>query len=212
MPKKFAEDDDNSLTSGSETETESNDEWGDDIDDVEEFDSEYDSETEEAENDNKESLNSSSEDESENTDTSDDDSGEDEIEETETENNYKNCVYDFTTDALETLDELPENEKDDKKIISHFQEIKRKDEKKNVKPSDRITKPFLTDKERIRILSLRTDQIAKGAKSFIKGAADLPPNEVAKLELEHKKMPLIIERELPDGSREKWKLEEFINY
>lgn len=212
MPKnKKYDDDDFSLSESSDSLKSDNDsvnsDWEEEIDELENSDLEegYEQETDEEDENTKKEIISSDEE----TDSTESLSDEEEIE-TETENNYKNCPYDFTNDTFDTLDELPENEKQDTNIVSHFQNIKLQKDKKIRKKSERITKPYLTEKERIRLLSLRTDQIAKGAKSFIKGAVELPPNEVAKLELEHKKIPLIIERELPDGTFERWKIDEFL--
>lgn len=73
-----------------------------------------------------------------------------------------------------------------------------------VKPDDRITKPFMTIFERVRILGDRAKQLSLGAKPMIKGLEILNPKEVAKLELEKGVMPLIIERVLPNGKKERW--------
>jgi len=67
------------------------------------------------------------------------------------------------------------------------------------------TLPFLTKYETARILGQRAKQINSGAKSFVK----IPPNvidgyEIAKLELEEKKIPFIIKRPIPDGTCEYW--------
>lgn len=67
------------------------------------------------------------------------------------------------------------------------------------------TLPFLTKYETARILGQRAKQLNSGAKSFVK----IPPNvidgyEIAKLELEEKKIPFIIKRPIPDGTCEYW--------
>lgn len=67
------------------------------------------------------------------------------------------------------------------------------------------TLPFLTKYEMTRILGQRAKQLNSGAKSFVK----IPPNvidgyEIAKLELEEKKIPFIIKRPIPDGTCEYW--------
>ena len=73
-----------------------------------------------------------------------------------------------------------------------------------VKPDDRITKPFMTIFERVRLLGDRAKQLSLGAKPMIKGLETVNPKEVAKLELEKGVMPLIIERVLPNGKKERW--------
>lgn len=67
------------------------------------------------------------------------------------------------------------------------------------------TLPFLTKYEMARILGQRAKQLNTGAKTFVK----VPPNvidgyEIAKLELEEKKIPFIIKRPIPDGTCEYW--------
>jgi DNA-directed RNA polymerase subunit K/omega len=80
-----------------------------------------------------------------------------------------------------------------------------------VKSSERITKPFLTTFERVRLICDRAKQLSLGAKPMIKMIGlDKPknPKEIAKLELETGVMPLIVERVLPNGKKEQWKVSE----
>lgn len=69
------------------------------------------------------------------------------------------------------------------------------------------TYPFLTQYERTKVLALRASQLAHGAPAFI----DVPEYltdvyEVAKAELEAKRLPYIIKRPLPNGEFEYWRL------
>ncbi len=77
-----------------------------------------------------------------------------------------------------------------------------------VKSEDRITKPYLFEFERVRLLGERAKQISMGAKPMIKNIEKLDPKSIARLELENKVIPLMILRELPDGRIEKWKINE----
>jgi DNA-directed RNA polymerases I, II, and III subunit RPABC2 len=70
-----------------------------------------------------------------------------------------------------------------------------------------ITAPFLTLYEKTKVLSFRASQLAHGALPFI----DIPDYltdvyEIARLELENKRLPYIIKRPLPDGTYEYWSL------
>jgi len=70
-----------------------------------------------------------------------------------------------------------------------------------------VTYPFLTLYERTKVLSLRASQLARGSPPFI----DVPEYltdvfEVAKAELEAKRLPYIMKRPLPDGTYEYWRL------
>jgi DNA-directed RNA polymerase I, II, and III subunit RPABC2 len=69
------------------------------------------------------------------------------------------------------------------------------------------TLPILTKYEKTRILGIRTKQLNEGAKPYI----DVNPTIIdgyiiAQLELEHKRLPFIIRRPIPNGGSELWKL------
>ena len=69
------------------------------------------------------------------------------------------------------------------------------------------TYPFLTLYERTKVLSMRASQLAHGAPPFI----DVPEYltdvyEVARAELEAKRLPYILKRPLPNGDYEYWRL------
>jgi DNA-directed RNA polymerase I, II, and III subunit RPABC2 len=73
------------------------------------------------------------------------------------------------------------------------------------------TYPFLTSYERTKCISFRASQIANGAKPYIlvpEGVSD--SYEIAKMELEAKRLPFIIKRPLPDGSFEVWRLADLV--
>ncbi len=75
------------------------------------------------------------------------------------------------------------------------------------KDAAHTTYPFLTMYERTKILSMRASQLAHGSPPFI----DVPEYltdvyEVAKAELEAKRLPYILKRPLPDGNYEYWRL------
>ena len=74
--------------------------------------------------------------------------------------------------------------------------------------NDRISKPFLTKYERVRLLSDRTRQLAQGAKPMVKNTSGYSHKDIAKMELKSKLIPLIIERPIPNVGTEKWKLSE----
>jgi DNA-directed RNA polymerase I, II, and III subunit RPABC2 len=69
------------------------------------------------------------------------------------------------------------------------------------------TYPFLTMYEKTKVLSLRASQLARGAPPYI----DVPEYltdvyEIARAELEAKRLPFIVKRPLPDGKFEYWRL------
>lgn len=73
------------------------------------------------------------------------------------------------------------------------------------------TYPFLTNYERTKCISFRASQLNNGAKPYIlvpEGVTD--SYEIAKMELEAKRLPFIIKRPLPDGSFEVWRLSDLL--
>lgn len=74
------------------------------------------------------------------------------------------------------------------------------------------TKPFINKFERIKIISIRAQQIANGAKSTIpipNGINDVIA--IATLEYKAKKIPFMIRRFKADNTYEDWRLNDFIN-
>jgi DNA-directed RNA polymerase subunit K/omega len=73
------------------------------------------------------------------------------------------------------------------------------------------SQPFLTQYERTSILGFRTNQIAQGALPFVSVPKHIRnPLDIAKMELEQRRLPFIIKRPMPDGSFEYWRLSDLI--
>jgi DNA-directed RNA polymerase subunit K/omega len=73
------------------------------------------------------------------------------------------------------------------------------------------TYPFLTVYEKTKIMSLRAAQLARGARSYI----DVPDYltdvyDIAKAELDAKRLPYIVKRPLPNGEFEYWRLSDLM--
>ena len=77
--------------------------------------------------------------------------------------------------------------------------------------SNHRTYPFLTNYEKTKIIGLRANQLSKGAVPFIsvpKHITDV--RDIARLELEQKRLPFIIKRPLPDGTFEYWRISDLL--
>lgn len=77
--------------------------------------------------------------------------------------------------------------------------------------SNHRTYPFLTNYERTKIIGLRANQLSKGSAPFVavpKHITDV--KDIAKLELEQKRLPFIIKRPLPNGQFEYWRLADLL--
>ncbi|CAG8472001.1 1224_t:CDS:2 [Diversispora eburnea] len=75
---------------------------------------------------------------------------------------------------------------------------------KVVQEKERVTTPYMTKYEKARILGTRALQISMNAPILVDRDNETDPLEIAKKELRHKKIPLMVRRFLPDGSHEDW--------
>lgn len=73
------------------------------------------------------------------------------------------------------------------------------------------TYPFLNKFEKTKILGFRMNQLSQGARPFIvvpEHVKDI--REIARMELEQKRLPFIVKRPLPDGTYEYWRLQDLL--
>ena len=72
--------------------------------------------------------------------------------------------------------------------------------------------PFLSVFERTKILGMRTNQLAQGARPYIVVPEHITNVlDIARLELEQRRLPIIIKRHMPDGTYEKFRLSDMIS-
>jgi len=95
-----------------------------------------------------------------------------------------------------------------KKDLTDFSDVM-----KDYNPRNNVSKNILTIYERTSILSLRMEQLANGAPTYIdtdklKTLTEI--RKVAELELKEKKIPFMVCRKLPNGKREYWRLDDLI--
>lgn len=110
------------------------------------------------------------------------------------------------SDDEEVLD-LDEEEKTSEE--SGFKLLTFKNVIENIEKKIKKTIPILTKFERARIVGVRLQQLAYGAKPRVDITNLRSINEIVEKELLERKIPFIIRRALPNGSFEDWKLEEF---
>ncbi|AYV81206.1 MAG: DNA-directed RNA polymerase subunit 6 [Harvfovirus sp.] len=113
------------------------------------------------------------------------------------------CVYKFAKKNMSESDE-----EDDEDIFEDDEIEPTRAIDQIVPAEERETKPVLTKYERVRILGDRAKQLSLGAKPMLLNVDNMNPKEIAKLELERGVIPFIIEKTLPDGRRERWKVSE----
>lgn len=77
----------------------------------------------------------------------------------------------------------------------------------------RITREYFTKYEYTTLLATRAEQLAQGAKPLV-GLEGLKMSDpmfvwnVAKREIEHRKLPFLIRRQMPNGISEYWSAQE----
>mgnify|MGYP001281876873 CR=1 FL=1 len=112
------------------------------------------------------------------------------------------------------IDDLEEEIIDDDELIElieeDFDSIKKTYDE--MTKSDKTTTPFLTKYERAKIIGVRAQQIADGAVAMIKVPKEVSsPIKIAELELQARKIPLIVRRYFSGGEYyEDWSIEEFL--
>ena len=110
-------------------------------------------------------------------------------------------LNDYEEDDTELIEE--ENNVNNLDILSYDEIIEKN---KNIKKK---TVPFLNKFEKARLLGVRIQQLSAGAEPKINISGFTNIIDIVEEELKQRKIPLIIKRNLPNGSSEEWKLEEF---
>ena len=81
-----------------------------------------------------------------------------------------------------------------------------------VSKENRISDGFISEYEYVRVLSIRSKQIMLGGKIMLNNGEELrkrmSPREIAEMEIKGKCCPLIIVREMCNGTVEKWSVNE----
>ena len=105
----------------------------------------------------------------------------------------------------------------DEDILDCFYDIEQSEvnniQNNDVPKEDRITMPYLTKYERVRVLGVRAKQIQANAAILVKNIDIMThgPLEIAKIELSLGVIPFKIRRPLPNGQFEVWKISELID-
>ena len=71
--------------------------------------------------------------------------------------------------------------------------------------------PFLNTFERTKILGFRATQLSQGARPFVPVPDHITDvKEIARLELQERRLPFILKRPMPDGTFEYWRLSDLL--
>lgn len=144
------------------------------------------------------------------------DNSEDEIETNETEINEDNgeeINEDSETEIESEINEVGEGDNEEDINEGIDEEVNEGNNKKViVNKEDRISDGFISEYEYVRVLSIRSKQIMLGGKIMLNNGEELrkrlTPREIAEMEIKSKCCPLIIVREMCNGSVERWSVNE----
>jgi DNA-directed RNA polymerase I, II, and III subunit RPABC2 len=121
---------------------------------------------------------------------------------------YRGFSSKLREDAHKLLQAHPEIQADYIEIIKERLPVK---DLPILNDANHTTRPFLTHYEKTKVLSLRASQLAHNSRPFIEIPAHVTDvHEIARLELEAKRIPYIIKRPLPDRTFEYWRLQDLI--
>ena len=153
-------------------------------------------ENEQNEEQNEDSIESDNDENDENDEDEEDDKEDDEYnEEGANEKDTEEVIEEEGDDCIYNYDDMIDDKDFDKPSVE-------------IPKEQRMTDPQLTTYEKIRILGIRSKQIAMGAKVMVKYDNNIGAVELAKYELDNKMTPLIIKRQLPNNTYELWKINE----
>jgi DNA-directed RNA polymerase subunit K/omega len=77
-------------------------------------------------------------------------------------------------------------------------------------PLKNKTKNILSKYEKVKMVGIRAEQLQRGAEPLVSWEGEFNPREIALEELKQRKIPFMICRKLPDGTKEYYKLEDMI--
>jgi DNA-directed RNA polymerase I, II, and III subunit RPABC2 len=127
---------------------------------------------------------------------------------------------DYEDDNIEDDNEYDDNEEedlsdiivdDDEKVVedNSYKLTTYENIVENSKKKPKKTVPFLTKFEKARIIGVRLQQLAYGAKPRVDTSNLKSIQEIVEKELLLRRIPFIIRRTLPNGQFEDWKINEF---
>ena len=123
------------------------------------------------------------------------------------DNEYSNDNY-FSDNEDITDVNIEEEEKESEE--KEFKLLTYKNIIENIEKKPKKTIPILTKFEKARIIGVRLQALAYGAAPCVDTTGLKSIQEIVNKELIERKIPYIIRRNLPNGTYEYWKLEEFI--
>ena len=136
----------------------------------------------------------------------------DNFNENELDNDDQVSGVDYESETEEIINDEPESQidEDGNNIITDnalYNITASEDIELNTKKSSR----YITKYEKTKLIGIRAQQLASGANPYVEVPKHITDVEkIAELEYELKRIPLIIQRNMPNNTTEYWKLDELI--
>ena len=192
--------DDESYMSGGDDDLEENE---NDLNDEEEEEEEEEDEEEDEEDTQNEEVNQNNAEYDEN--DSDENKSSDDEDEYLDEDNYEKFDEHLVNNYIKQIH--PESNYKTNEEMAILSVVERDPETGIIKDKYHTTTPIMTKYEFTRIIGMRISQLAQGAKSYVKLNNHIVDYYIiAETELRLKKLPYIINRPLPNGRSEYWKI------
>jgi DNA-directed RNA polymerase subunit K/omega len=83
---------------------------------------------------------------------------------------------------------------------------------RNYNPNKNKTKNIMSKYEKVKMIGVRAEQLQRGAKPLVTVDPNQPfdPRIIAHEELRQRKLPMMLCRKLPDGTKEYWRIDDMI--
>jgi len=117
--------------------------------------------------------------------------------------------YEEFNEELEDIYDINTLEETELDIIDNNSDIIENIEKED-EIKEKQTTNYITKYEKAKIIGFRAQQLSKGAAPSIDIGEEYNPYNIALMELEQNRLPLMIKRKLPNGNVEYWKTNELI--
>jgi len=143
-------------------------------------------------------------------DQDDGDNSDDDVDGNYGSDDGENVSDDEKEDVDKEDDEKEEGNESDGELYTDIIFDENIEEQKMIERDQKITKPYMTKFEFVKILAIRTNLLARGAKPMFKNTNNLTSREIAILELKNKTIPLYLSRRLPNSKPEIWFIDELV--
>ena len=130
----------------------------------------------------------------------------------ELENDEQVGVVEYESEPEETINDEPESQIDeDVTDIITDNALYNITASEDIEFNTKKSRKYITKYEKTKLIGIRAQQLASGANPYVEVPRHITDVEkIAELEYELKRIPLIIQRNMPNNTTEYWKLDDLI--